>query len=87
MSTFPLYATEGNCQTTFSTCRGGGAGASHMIKDGALGDAEAIFGMHIDVEKPSGSVALVPGPLLAAICFFEAKIEGVGGHAAVPFYY
>ncbi|XWS61439.1 hypothetical protein CRYUN_Cryun07bG0125700 [Craigia yunnanensis] len=75
---------KGTVRLLFQPAEEGGAGASHMIKDGALGDAEAIFGMHVDVEKPSGSIALVPGPLLAATCFFEAKIEGVGGHAAVP---
>lgn len=55
-----------------------------MIKEGALGGAEAIFGMHIDDTLPTGSIATLPGPMLAAVCFFVARIEGKGGHAAVP---
>lgn len=55
-----------------------------MIKEGALGDAEAIFGMHIDATTPTGIIATVSGPVLAAVSFFEARIEGKGGHAAAP---
>ncbi|XP_021275653.1 IAA-amino acid hydrolase ILR1-like 5 [Herrania umbratica] len=75
---------KGTVRLLFQPAEEGGAGASHMIREGALGDTEAIFGMHIDAGSPTGSIALVPGPVLAATCFFEAKIEGVGGHAAVP---
>ncbi|XVE58244.1 hypothetical protein DITRI_Ditri04bG0154700 [Diplodiscus trichospermus] len=75
---------KGTVRLLFQPAEEGGAGASYMIKDGALGDAEAIFGMHVDNKNPTGSIALVPGPFLAATCFFEAKIEGIGGHAAVP---
>lgn len=61
-----------------------GAGASYMINDGALGDAKAIFGMHIDPSYPSGTIASVPGEFIAAVCAFEAEIRGKGGHAAFP---
>lgn len=60
----------------FQPAEEGGAGASHMIEEGALGDSEAIFGMHVDYETMTGSIASTFGPLLAAVCFFEAKIEG-----------
>ncbi|MBA0820718.1 hypothetical protein Gohar_019767 [Gossypium harknessii] len=75
---------KGTVRLLFQPAEEGGAGASHMIKEGALGDAEAIFGMHIDYSTLTGSIALVSGPVLAATCIFEAKIEGVGGHAAGP---
>ncbi|KAM1041020.1 hypothetical protein TB1_029589 [Malus domestica] len=55
-----------------------------MIKGGALGEAEAIFGMHVDYTIPTGTVASIAGPLLAAVSMFEAKIVGIGGHAAEP---
>ncbi|KAL0012522.1 hypothetical protein SO802_007630 [Lithocarpus litseifolius] len=55
-----------------------------MIKDGALRDAEAIFGMHISPILPTGSIDSISGPALAAVCFFEAKIVGKDGHAADP---
>ncbi|KAG4150333.1 hypothetical protein ERO13_D04G000015v2 [Gossypium hirsutum] len=58
---------KGTVRLLFQPAEEGGAGASHMIKEGAL-----------------GSITLVSGPVLAATCIFEAKIEGVGGHAAGP---
>ncbi|KAM4075938.1 hypothetical protein ACJW30_12G026600 [Castanea mollissima] len=58
-----------------------GTGAYHMIKDGALHGVEAIFGMHISLVLPTGSINSISGPAIAAVCFFEAKIVGKGGHA------
>ncbi|KAF5731318.1 IAA-amino acid hydrolase ILR1-like 3 [Tripterygium wilfordii] len=75
---------KGTVRLLFQPAEEGGAGASYMIEEGALGDAEAIFGMHIDSEIPTGSIASLPGPVLAAVCFFAVKIEGKGGHAAEP---
>ncbi|XP_057951261.1 IAA-amino acid hydrolase ILR1-like 5 isoform X2 [Malania oleifera] len=75
---------KGTVRLLFQPAEEGGAGASHMIKEGALGDAGAIFGMHIDYKNPTGSISSSSGPTLAAVCFFEAKIEGKGGHAAEP---
>lgn len=68
----------------FQPAEEGGAGAFHMIKEGALGDSEAIFGMHIDIGIPTGSIASISGPHLAATCIFHIKLEGRGGHAAMP---
>ncbi|KAI3735483.1 hypothetical protein L6452_14982 [Arctium lappa] len=75
---------KGTVRLIFQPAEEGGAGASYMIKEGALGGAEAIFGMHIDTSLPTGSIATLSGPMLAATCFFAARIEGKGGHAAEP---
>ncbi|KAL3846052.1 hypothetical protein ACJIZ3_003455 [Penstemon smallii] len=75
---------EGTVRLVFQPAEEGGAGASYMIKEGALGNAEAIFGMHVDYTEPTGTISSVSGPILAAVCFFEAKIVGKGGHAAEP---
>lgn len=68
----------------FQPAEEGARGASQMIKEGALQDVEAIFAVHIDDTTPTGVIASAPGPLTAAGCIFEAKIVGVGGHAASP---
>ncbi|CAK7324287.1 unnamed protein product [Dovyalis caffra] len=78
------HLLKGTVRLLFQPAEEGGAGASHMIKEGALGDAEAIFGMHIDCQLPTGTVASLPGPVLAAVSVFQVKIEGKGGHAATP---
>ncbi|KAF3628452.1 IAA-amino acid hydrolase ILR1-like 5 isoform X1 [Capsicum chacoense] len=79
-----LNTTKGTVRLVFQPAEEGGAGANHMIKEGALGGAEVIFGMHVDFKRPTGSIGTSPGPLLAAVSFFEAKIEGQGGHASQP---
>ncbi|KAH7653527.1 Peptidase M20 protein [Dioscorea alata] len=78
------HKLKGTVRLIFQPAEEGGAGAFHMIKDGALDGVEAIFGMHVDYEKPTGIIASLAGAAQAAVCFFEAKIEGKGGHAAMP---
>ncbi|KAM4068588.1 hypothetical protein ACB094_12G024100 [Castanea mollissima] len=75
---------KGTVRLLFQSAEEAGAGASHMIKDGALHDAEAIFGMHISSILPTGIIDSNSGPALAAVCIFEAKIVGKDGHAADP---
>ncbi|XP_024967764.1 IAA-amino acid hydrolase ILR1-like 1 [Cynara cardunculus var. scolymus] len=55
-----------------------------MLDEGILKNVDAIFGLHVSVRFPIGTVATRPGPLLAASGFFEAVISGKGGHAATP---
>ena len=68
----------------FQPAEEGARGASQMIKEGVLQDVEAIFAVHIDATTSTGAIASIPGPFTAAGCIFEAKIVGVGGHAAFP---
>ncbi|XP_044496069.1 IAA-amino acid hydrolase ILR1-like 5 [Mangifera indica] len=75
---------KGTVRLLFQPAEEGGAGASHMIKEGALGYSEAIFGMHVDYQIPTGSIRSLSGPVLAAVCFFAVRLEGRGGHAAEP---
>ncbi|KAK9059624.1 hypothetical protein SSX86_020328 [Deinandra increscens subsp. villosa] len=75
---------KGTVRLIFQPAEEGGAGASYMIKEGALGGAEAIFGMHVDFTISTGTIATLSGPMLAAVCFFVARIQGKGGHAAEP---
>ncbi|PIA34940.1 hypothetical protein AQUCO_03700297v1 [Aquilegia coerulea] len=75
---------KGTVRLLFQPAEEGGAGASYMIREGALGKSEAIFAMHIDDLKPTRSIASIAGPALAGRCIFEVKIEGKGGDAAEP---
>ncbi|MCI06005.1 IAA-amino acid hydrolase ILR1-like 4-like, partial [Trifolium medium] len=75
---------QGTVVLVFQPAEEGGAGAKKILDAGALENVTAIFGLHIDPELPIGEVASRSGPILAGSGFFEAKISGKGGHAAIP---
>ncbi|KAL2936758.1 IAA-amino acid hydrolase ILR1-like 3 [Bienertia sinuspersici] len=77
---------KGTVRLLFQPAEEGGAGAADMIKEGGLGEAKAILGMHVDAMTPTGSISSVVGPACAAVCQFKVRIEGGrgGGHAASP---
>uniref|UniRef100_A0ACD5UDG7 Uncharacterized protein n=1 Tax=Avena sativa TaxID=4498 RepID=A0ACD5UDG7_AVESA len=75
---------KGTVRLLFQPAEEGGAGASHMIKEGVLDGVEAIFAMHVDYQKPTGIIAAHAGPTQAAVCFFVVKIEGKTGKAETP---
>ncbi|CAL5373891.1 unnamed protein product [Camellia sinensis] len=75
---------EGTVVLVFQPAEEGGAGAQQMIDAGVLQNVEAIFGLHVDPDIPIGQVASKPGPIMAGSGFFEAVINGKGGHAAIP---
>jgi IAA-amino acid hydrolase len=54
----------------------GCAGAERMIEEGALGDAQAIFGLHVDNMLPTGTIAVAhaSNPKPGTACTFEADI-------------
>lgn len=75
---------KGTVRLLFQPAEEGGAGASHMIKEGVLDSVEAIFAMHVDYRMPTGTIAAHAGPTQAAVSFFVVKIEGKTGKAETP---
>ena len=59
-------------------------GARDMIAAGAISGVDAIFGMHVWSEIPSGQVSLKAGGRMAATDRFTITLKGKGGHAALP---
>src|SRR6266513_5487093 len=61
-------------------------GAEAMIRDGVLDGpkVDAAFGIHLWNDLPAGTIALMPGPVMASVDEFEIAIVGRGGHAAAP---
>ncbi|KAH9317599.1 hypothetical protein KI387_019368, partial [Taxus chinensis] len=74
----------GTVRLIFQPAEEGGAGAHNMTEEGALADAEAIFGMHVDPTSRVGIISSRAGPYYAASGRFDAIIDGKGGHAAFP---
>ncbi|WCJ34236.1 IAA-amino acid hydrolase ILR1 [Euphorbia peplus] len=75
---------KGTVKLVFQPAEEGLGGAYHMLKEGALDNFDAIFGLHVSPQLPVGSVRSKPGPLTAASGRFLVVITGTGGHAARP---
>lgn len=57
-------------------------GAALMIKEGALENPmpAAIFGLHVTNAYPAGTMALIPGPMLASVDTWSATLHGKMSH-------
>lgn len=75
---------QGTVVLVFQPAEEGGAGARKILDAGVLENISAIFGLHITPTFPIGEVAARAGPVFAGSGFFEATINGRGGHAAIP---
>jgi amidohydrolase len=62
------------------------AGAALMVKEGVLKEprVDAIFGLHVYGNIPSGHLSWVSGPMMAASDSFEILIRGRQTHGATP---
>jgi amidohydrolase len=74
----------GTVRYVFQPAEEGLGGARRMIEEGVLDGVEAALGLHIWSVFPSGTVAVVPGPIMAAAAEFTLEIVGRGGHGASP---
>ncbi|EKV31492.1 Catalyzes the cleavage of p-aminobenzoyl-glutamate to p-aminobenzoate and glutamate, subunit A [Caenispirillum salinarum AK4] len=70
----------------FQPAEEGRAGARAMIEDGLFDrfPVSAVWGVHNMPGLPAGSVAVSPGPVMAAADRFTITIQGKGAHAAAP---
>ena len=59
-------------------------GAKAMVEEGALKDVQAIYGLHITANLPSGVVGYRSGPLMAGSDNIRIEVEGRGGHGSSP---
>ncbi len=60
------------------------SGAERMVADGAMEGVDAVIGLHVWAPLKAGTVALSPGPQMAAAGRFTVRIRGHGGHGAAP---
>jgi hippurate hydrolase len=61
-----------------------GRGALAIIESGAIAEARAIFGAHVDRRFDVGQVVADAGPLAASADTFTIELAGSGAHAARP---
>ena len=77
---------RGNVKLVFQPAEEGGNGARAMIEAGVLESpkVDAAFGLHVWNHLDTGQVAVVDGPFMGAIDRFRVRIQGRGGHGAMP---
>ncbi len=75
---------KGTLKLVFQPGEEGGAGGKKIMDEGKLEDIDAIFGIHVWSNLPSGTIATSPGPVMASSDSFYLTIKGDGGHAAYP---
>jgi amidohydrolase len=85
-----LAATRGFDGTTyliFQPGEEGFAGGKAMVEDGLFErfPADEIYALHNWPGLPPGTIAVRPGPMMAAADRIEIHIEGRGGHGAHPY--
>ncbi|WP_299407074.1 M20 family metallopeptidase [Acaryochloris sp. IP29b_bin.148] len=76
----------GTVKLIFQPAEESPGGAKPMIEAGVLKnpDVDAIIGLHLWNNLPVGTVGVKAGPLMAAVDLFECRIQGKGGHGAMP---
>jgi len=75
---------KGTVKLIFQPGEEGGLGAKRIVEEGHLDDVDAVIGLHVWAEMPSGVIGIREGPLLASADAFKVTIKGRGGHAAMP---
>ena len=59
-------------------------GAKGLIASGALDGIDAVYGLHVWPTLPSGTVGVLPGPMMAASDHIRIVMKGKTSHAAMP---
>ncbi len=77
---------SGTIKFVFQPAEEGLGGAERMIEAGVLENphVDATLGLHVWNERPVGWVCASPGPLMAGADIFEVRVDGRGGHGALP---
>lgn len=77
---------HGRVKFVFQPAEEIGEGARAMVADGALENPrpDVTLGLHLWNTLPVGTVAVTPGPSMAAADIWDCVITGKGGHGASP---
>src|SRR6266487_1726021 len=74
----------GNVKFIFQPAEAQIGGAEPMVKEGALEGVDSIIGLHLISTYPVGRIGVRAGAVFASANRFEVKVQGRGGHAAMP---
>ncbi len=77
---------DGTAFLIFQPAEEGGGGGQVMVKEGLFErfPAHEVYAVHNYPGLPAGTIAVRPGPVMAATDEVEIVVQGKGGHAAFP---
>lgn len=77
---------SGTLNLIFQPAEEGFGGAKKMIEDGLFEQfpCDAVFGFHNMPGYPTGKFGFMPGPMMASSDAVTIRIQGQGGHGAMP---
>ncbi len=77
---------DGTAVVIFQPAEEGGGGGKVMCDEGLMTrfNIDEVYGMHNMPSIPTGEFAIRAGAFFAATDGFNIKIQGIGGHAAIP---
>ncbi len=60
------------------------SGAKQLVDEGVLEGVDAIWGMHVWAQLPTGKLGYRVGPVMASADIWEVEVKGRGGHGSRP---
>lgn len=77
---------QGSVKFLFQPAEEINVGAKKMIAAGVLENpkVDALFGAHNQPLLPTGTVAVIDGPIMAGVARIDIRIKGRGGHGGIP---
>jgi hippurate hydrolase len=77
---------DGTAYLIFQPAEEGGGGGRVMVEEGLFErfPADEVYALHNWPALPAGTIAVRPGPMMAATDEIEIMVHGKGGHAAMP---
>ena len=77
---------KGAVKLVFQPAEEGLGGAERMMEAGVLNlpQVDYTLALHVWNERPVGWVGVTTGPLMAGADIFDVRIDGKGGHGALP---
>ncbi len=80
----PVDSTGVRLRFLFQPAEETSEGARWLVEQGAVDGVDCILGVHVDPERPLGTVGVRYGTLTANCDEVEIIVEGKGGHSARP---
>ena len=74
----------GNVKFIFQPAEENGQGALKLLETGVMNDVDALLGLHVWPDLPSGKVSLVPGPRMASADKLKITVRGKSSHGSMP---